>query len=157
MYVLQHPLSHGQRKLVDLLDNRSLKPFCREKEIAFHYTYLVATGKQTPPPKQIWILRDCIHPALWFYNEDEPYETLDFKIKHSKENVDETIAMLDFRKKTLSDLRTISQEHDIKYHRLYCIYNGRFKPSFAVIKELMVLYKPELWFMYPDELKKVKK
>ncbi|HBG35707.1 MAG TPA: hypothetical protein DDW88_01390 [Treponema sp.] len=151
MYVIKEPLSYGQRLLLNLVDERRLRSFCTEREIPFHYTYRVATGKQTPPPTLIWSLRDYIHPALWFYDEGEPYEIIPFQVKRKEENPNKTIAMKDFREYAFQDLKDLSKKHSIKFYTLYNIHIGKYVPSFLAIKQFMKLYKPELWFMYAEE------
>jgi len=152
MYVLELPLSYGQRKLLEQVDNRVLAELCRQRELTLSYTYRVATGKITPPNPLIWTLRDFIHPAQWFYDEGEKYSEIPFKPRKTHEwAYDKTIAMLDLCKKNTVEIRKLAQDMNIPYLTLYNVYHGRYAPSYKIVRQLKTAYSPELWFMLPNE------
>lgn len=141
-------ITYGQRFLLDLLKERKFAAFCRDNDLKFEYTYMVAIGGNLPPVSLIYKLRRIIHPVLWFYTEQEQRPEEKEYPEDGAGGWDYTQS-LGFRQfSRIENLKSWSIENGFAYVSMWIIASGRRSPSYVKIRQLKDYIYPADWFFY---------
>lgn len=142
----EEEITRGQRKMLDIVDSRKMAALCRDYGLSFNFTYKIAIGGNIPPSRLIFTLRNLIHPALWFYTEQEKEPELrQYEPTADTWNYRESIAFRQLSE--IADLKNwCIEHHNPHYTSLWLIATGKREPSYQKIKELRDIIYPADWF-----------
>jgi hypothetical protein len=143
-------ITHGQRYLLDLLDNRTFLAFTEKYRLSFTYMHKVAAGIHTPPCDTIYTLRTLIHPDCWFYEEHEALpQGAGYKPTRKKEwNGQDSLGMKLFLELTAGGIRPWAEENGLPYFTVWSITDKNRQVSYNKIAMLKDYIDPASWFFY---------
>lgn len=149
----EEDVTHGQRMLLNKIDKRKFMEFCRDTNLNFNYTYKIGIGGITPPSTTVYILRNIIHPVLWYYKESETIPQLK-KYKNTTKEVWDYEKSLGFyilkKEAKKTTLKNWALSNGFSHSAMWFIVSGKRSPSYAKIKELRDIIYPADWF-YPKK------
>lgn len=175
MYVkIPVPVSHAQRRLIRLIENREFTGVVRSYGISpsnVTFLYRMATGQRQASFIMIFNLRQHIEPAEWFYDENEKlpkkkrinsqYACFDYRarqhiIKYPTlgvvrlENLFQEGKLQGFCRENGVDYRTL-YGHAVQRKRHDGITGYHSRPGYGVIRKLRDIIHPDDWFIFPEE------
>jgi hypothetical protein len=179
MYVnVPDVVSYAQRELISKIEKREYTSFCTSCGLTLsqsHSLYQSVIGKKNLTFGQIFSMRSFIPPCQWYYDESEELPVLiPFKVKITdteKKGKEMSIAA---KKETvaLSWFRILREKklfhafcvlHSIEQRKInYMVFRTRYsqgdylyvcRPNYKLIRSLRDIIHPDLWYIYPEELK----
>jgi hypothetical protein len=170
------PISHAQRRLITLIDKRSISGVLIDTwgipKTQMGNIYRMALNKLPVSYGVIFMLRRYLPPIAWYYDEQEALpRPIAFVPKHppfGKKTRDkilhhETAALSIIREmKEKRELSRFCQQYRVKYYDVAgCSFKNPKKdgregyhqrPSYRMIRSLREAIHPDLWYIFPDEL-----
>lgn len=153
MYRLQcqeEEITRGQRILLDCLDHRQLREFCRKHDLSFVYMFRIAVGGIPVSTAAIYALRNEIAPVLWFYRENERLPpSRSYKDAGAKKwDFSKSIGYNKFVDTVKPDALTWCRKNGFaaEYRTYIMIHHGERAPSFSKMMQLKKIIYPADWF-----------
>jgi hypothetical protein len=170
------PISHAQRRLITLIDERRIsKVLIGAWGVPKSYIgniYRMALNTLPVSYGVIFLLRQQLPPAAWYYDEGERLpQPVPFTPKYpafgkrvrNKILHHETAALGIIREiKEKRELAYFCKQHRVKYYDVAgCSFKNPKKdgrdgyhqrPSYRMIRLLREAIHPDLWYIFPDEL-----
>jgi hypothetical protein len=142
-------ITHGQRYLLSLLDSRSFFSFTESIGLSFTYMHKVAAGINKPPCQDIYIMRNIIHPALWFLEEHEAVPENSYKPTRKKEwDWRNSLGMRQLLELTAGDVRAWALQNGLPYFSVWALTDKTHQPSYNKILMVKEHIDPASWFFY---------
>ena len=161
----ENEITHGQKFLLDLMEQRKLAEFARSSDInrsmiepryLFSCLFHIGVGQvKYPTLKLIYLLRRHINPAAWFYVLNEELPEFKVKLNSPEDNfcIEKTINWQKLSKMYQEKkLFNWCKEKNINYVPFSHLFNGHYGLSTLKIKQLKNYFDPAGWFIYCDEI-----
>lgn len=158
---------------------KQISPFIKDLGLSFeqvNFIYKIINGTMLPTYTVIYLLRDIVRPAWWFYNENDILpEKIEYKKSYIKYRGKSTISK-NMENPTLGHVfleqlkksrccNSFCLEHNITSIETLNYFTmkkdaktGKKKfpsrPSFSIIDRLKNSINPDLFFIYPKEVDK---
>ncbi|MCQ2242530.1 hypothetical protein [Treponema sp.] len=139
-------ITHAKRYLLNLLAERKLNAWCKERNLPHTTIYTLAAEDLPPTYSIICKLLPYIEPAKWFYSEDEE---IPYKMRLLPEWNPDDVSY--FVRKHRYDYKDLISKYDLSDSTALNLFvNYRTKPSIMMIKKACAEVNPEEFFIEGD-------